>query len=150
MTRGLRRAGLAAAVLGLVVSIYLTVAHFTTPDVLACSESGTIDCSAVTTSAQSSLLGVPVAVLGLIWFAPMIALLSPAAWATGDRRVHLVRTTAAVAGVGFVLWLVFAELFIIRAICLWCTVAHVCAFTIFATTLLAAPGRAPTDRVGQS
>ncbi len=33
---------------------------------------------------------------------------------------------------GFVLWLVHAELIIIDAVCLWCTVAHILAFGLFA------------------
>ena len=34
------------------------------------------------------------------------------------------------------LWLVYAELFIIRAICLWCTVVHVLTFTLFVLVAL--------------
>jgi uncharacterized membrane protein len=44
-----------------------------------------------------------------------------------------------------VLWLVYAELFIIGAICLWCTVAHVLAFGLFAITLVTAPDTLATE-----
>jgi uncharacterized membrane protein len=37
-----------------------------------------------------------------------------------------------VAGVGMVLYLVYAELFILDAICLWCTAVHVLALALFA------------------
>jgi uncharacterized membrane protein len=127
------------ALVGLGASIYLTVAHFTTPQVLSCSTSGPINCGKVTTSPQSMFLGIPVAVLGLVWFVPMIALSLPAAWESENRLVHLARLAWAIAGVGFVLWLVYAELIIIGAICEWCTVAHVAAFGLFVIVLIAAP-----------
>lgn len=130
---------LALAVGGIAVSTYLTIAHYTSPDVLACSASGTVNCEAVTTSAQSTFLGIPVALLGLLYFVGMAALCLPAAWRSGSRLVHLARLLGSIAGVGFVLWLVYAELFIIEAICLWCTVAHVLAFGLFVIVVWTAP-----------
>jgi uncharacterized membrane protein len=128
---------LAVVVGGVAVSTYLTIAHYTSPDVLACGSSGS--CEAVTTSAQATFLGIPVAVLGLLWFVAMAVLCLPVAWRSPSRLVHLVRLLGAIAGVGFVLWLVYAELFIIGAICLWCTVAHVLAFGLFVIVVWTAP-----------
>jgi len=132
-------ASLALALIGLGASIYLTIAHFTSPDLLACSSSGTINCSLVTTSAQSTFLGMPVAVLGLAWFVVMTLLCLPAAWRSENRFVHLARLAGTIAGVGFALWLVYAELFIIGAICEWCTVAHLAAFGLFVIAIMTAP-----------
>lgn len=135
-SRWAARSALALATAGLAVSGYLTVAHFTTPKVLACSESGTIDCSRVTTSAQSHVLGVPVAVLGLAWSAAMVALCTPSAWNAEASWIKGLRIALAVTGMAFVLWLVYAELFVIRAICLWCTAMHVITFALFVLVLL--------------
>jgi uncharacterized membrane protein len=132
-------ASLALALVGLGASIYLTIAHFSSPKVLACSSSGTINCAQVITSAQSTFLGVPVAVLGLGWFLVMTALCLPVAWRSENRLVHLARLAGTIAGVGFALWLVYAELFIIGAICEWCTVAHLTAFGLFAIAVITAP-----------
>jgi uncharacterized membrane protein len=132
-------ASLILSLVGLGASIYLTIAHFTSPNVLACPANGTIDCALVTTSAQSRFLGMPVAVLGLVWFVAMTALCLPAAWSTEHRLVHLARLVGSIAGVAFVLWLVYAELFLIGAICEWCTVAHVTAFGLFVIAALTAP-----------
>ena len=129
----------ALALGGLAASVYLTIAHFTDPELLVCSDSGTVNCTAVTTSAQSTFLGIPVALLGLLWFAGMLALCLPVAWNAADRRVHLLRFAAALGGIGFVLWLVYAELVIVGAICLWCTVAHVLAFGLFVVVITTAP-----------
>ena len=54
---------LALSLVALAAATYLTVAHYTSPKVLACSASGRVNCEAVTTSAQSTFLGIPVAVL---------------------------------------------------------------------------------------
>ena len=68
------------AVAGLAVSAYLTVEHYSASKLLACPENVAINCAKVTTSAWSRLAGVPVAVLGLAFFAAMTALVVPAAW----------------------------------------------------------------------
>jgi uncharacterized membrane protein len=130
---------LALALGGVAVSTYLTIAHYGNPDLLVCSSSGTIDCEQVTTSAQSTFLGIPVALLGLLWFVGMTVLCLPVAWRSRSRLVHLARLLGAIAGVGFVLWLIYAELMIIGVICLWCTVAHVLAFGLFVVVAITAP-----------
>lgn len=130
--RGL--AALALSIAGLGVSVYLTVDHFARVP-LACSESGIVNCQKVTTSAQSHVFGIPVAVLGLVFFVAMTAVNLPVAWRSGDRRVHLLRLAMAVVGMGFVLYLVAAELLIIRNICLWCTSVHVITFLLFVLVL---------------
>jgi uncharacterized membrane protein len=128
---------LVLALAGLAVAGYLTIAHYASSSILACSSSGLVNCELVTTSAQSKFLGMPVALLGLIWFVAMTALCLPAALGSTDRRVHVVRLLASVLGIGFVLWLIYAELIIIGAICLWCTVVHVIAFGLFAISVWA-------------
>lgn len=129
-------ATLGMAVVGAAVSLYLTISHYGDPDLLVCAEGGSVSCSAVTSSAQSEILGIPVALLGLLWFAGMIVLCIPAAWRARDRRVHRLRTLGVIAGMGFVLWLLYAELIIVGAICLWCTVAHVVAFGMFVVVVM--------------
>jgi uncharacterized membrane protein len=131
---------LVLAIFGIAVSAYLTIAHLTTPKVLACSASGAINCEKVTTSAQSTLVGIPVAMLGLGWFLAMAVLCLPVAWRSSSPLWHASRLTAAIIGIAFTLWLVHAELFIIGAICLWCTIAHLLAFGLFVVAVVTAPG----------
>ena len=129
--RWVRLGTFVVALAALAVSTYLTIAHFTTTTILVCSGSGTIDCARVTTSPQSRFLGIPVAVLGLAWSIAMVAVCAPQAWRARARWIRYGRIALASAGIVFVLWLVYAELFIIRAICLWCTVVHILTFTLF-------------------
>ncbi|MHB1973433.1 MAG: vitamin K epoxide reductase family protein [Acidimicrobiales bacterium] len=119
------------SVAGTGVASYLTLAHYSTGIPLACPDTGAINCEAVTTSAQSVVLGVPVAVLGLVFFLPMLALSLPWAWRTSRRLVARARLAMSVVGIGFVFYLVYAELFEIQKICLWCTSVHVLTFVLF-------------------
>jgi uncharacterized membrane protein len=69
----------------------------------------------------------------------MVGLCSPWAWRAADRRIHLARLALAVLGIGFVLYLVAAELLIIKAICLWCTSVHVITFAQLLVVLSTVP-----------
>jgi uncharacterized membrane protein len=131
---------------GLGVSIYLTIAHFTDKPLAGCSESGLVNCTKVTTSPQSYVFGIPVAVLGLAFFVAAVALMSPWAWRSARREVALIRLASLVVGMAFVLYLLYAELLIIGSICLYCTSVHAITFLLFVLTLFAAaawglPGR---------
>lgn len=121
---------LAAAGLG--ISTYLTVAHYTSSAILACSDKGLVNCAAVTTSPQSIVFGVfPVAVLGLAFYVFLFAITSPWAWRWTWPPVRLVRLGSLVAGMLFVLYLIYTELITLNAICLWCSSIHVLTFALF-------------------
>jgi uncharacterized membrane protein len=129
---GLPLATLVLSLYGLGASIYLTLAHFDSSVTLVCSDKGLINCAEVTTSAQSELFGhIPVAVLGLAFYLFMVAINSPWGWRLRHPYVHWVRFGSVIVGMCFVLYLIYAELIEIRAICLWCTSVHVATFLIF-------------------
>jgi len=124
---------------GLGVSIYLTIAHFTESTLLGCSEtSGLVNCTKVTTSPQSYVFGIPVAVLGLAFYLFAAVIMSPWAWRWARREVYLLRIASTVVGIGFVIYLIYAELFIIGSICLYCTSVHAITFILFGLTAFAA------------
>jgi uncharacterized membrane protein len=131
-------AALVLSIAGLGVSIYLTAAHFSGAK-LACSDTGIVNCEKVTTSAQSYFLGVPVALWGLIFFVAMVAVNLPVAWRSTDRRIHVLRLGMTALGMCFVLYLVSAELLIIKNICLWCTSVHVVTFLLFVLMVTTVP-----------
>jgi uncharacterized membrane protein len=80
---------------------------------------------------------IPVAILGLIFYVFVVALMTPWAWRTERREVAWLRLAAMVSGVGFVVYLLYAELFQIGSICEYCTAVHVITFLLFALTILA-------------
>ena len=127
------------ALVGLAASTYLTIEHFDTAVTLACPESATINCAKVTSSAWSHVGPVPVALLGLIFFAVMSVACSPPAWRL--QTLDKVRIAGGVIGVASALYFVWAELFRLDAICLWCTVVHVCAVGLLGAVLWQAGSR---------
>jgi uncharacterized membrane protein len=130
----LRWTTLVLSIVGLGVSIYLTIEHFSGSNHLAgCSETaGAVNCTKVTTSSQSVVFGIfPVAVLGLAFFVFMVAANSPWAWRWNLPAFRWLRLGSVVIGIGFVLYLVYAELFQIQAICLYCTSVHIITFLLF-------------------
>jgi uncharacterized membrane protein len=133
-------ATLAVCVLGLLDAAYLTFEHYSSSTTLACSDSGAINCLKVTTSSYSKIFGVPVALLGLIFFVAMTALCLPIAWRSTSRTVRRVRLAAATVGMISVIYLVWIELFKVDAICLWCTGVHVLTFVLFALVVMDAAG----------
>ena len=129
--------GTVASALGFGVAGYLTFEHFTSSSTLACSGNGAINCLKVTTSWYAAVLGVPVAVLGLVFFTVMLVLQLPPMWRRPERAIRTGRLAWAVVGLCTVLYLLYAELFAIDAICLWCTAVHVLTLVVFGTTLYA-------------
>lgn len=137
--------GSAASVAGLGVSGYLTYEHYTGSNSLVCSDKGLVNCLAVTTSSYSKVAGVPVAVLGLVFFVAMLVLQLPAMWNRAEPAIRRARLVWAVVGLITVVYLLYTELFRIDAICLWCTAVHVLTFIVFVSTVLATLSTYPED-----
>ncbi|MEP6650050.1 MAG: vitamin K epoxide reductase family protein [Lapillicoccus sp.] len=122
-------------VLGLAVSAYLTFEHYTGSTTLACPASGAVDCAKVTSSAWSSILGIPVAPLGLVFFVVMLVLCRPSLLRRRSTALDVARLGFCGVGLLMALYLLWAELFQIHAICLWCTGVHILTFLLFVTLL---------------
>ena len=130
-------ASLALSLAAVGISSYLTVTHYSDPAALACPDTGIVNCTLVTTSSWSVMLGIPLAVLGLAWAVVMTALTVPWAWRSARAWVDRARLAVSGAGAAMVLYLVYVELFRIGAICLWCTAMHVTAVLLFGVVLAA-------------
>lgn len=100
-----------AALAGLAIASYLTVVHYQ-GGVPVCATNG---CEIVQRSRYAELLSVPVALLGTFAFAGM--LLSAAL-----RKPVVVVSAAALAltAVLFAAYLVYVQLVVLDAVCLWC------------------------------
>jgi len=132
---------LALALIGLGLSAYETYAHFNGSHLAGCPTggNGTFNCTAVITSSQSMVFGVfPVAVLGLAFYVVVTALMTPWAWRIQRREVGLLRLATMVAGMGFVMYLIYAEVVQIQDICEYCTGVHIITFLLFCITVFSA------------
>jgi uncharacterized membrane protein len=110
----LRRAIAALALLGLAVASYLTVTRMI-GEAPVCTTGG---CAKVQSSDYAEVLGIPVAVLGLLAYAALLVTAlragpAPAAIGAG----------IAVAGVAFAGYLLWVQAAVLEAFCLWCLVS---------------------------
>jgi uncharacterized membrane protein len=128
------------SLIGLALATYLTITHFE-PQALYCSGKGFINCGAVTTSGESRLLGIPVAFLGLGTYVVMTVLNSPWGWRAKNYWVHVARFVIAITSMGFVLWLLYAELIIINNLCLYCTGVHIVTFALLIVLTRVSPAQ---------
>ncbi|HEX4831459.1 MAG TPA: vitamin K epoxide reductase family protein [Trebonia sp.] len=134
------------AIIGLGISAYETYAHYTGSHLAGCpAGNGTFNCTAVITSAQSMVFGVlPVAVLGLAFYVFAVPALSPWAWRfTGIGRLSQrgfgwIRLGSLIIGMGFVMYLIYAEVYQIGDVCEYCTGVHIVTFILFCMTVFAA------------
>ncbi len=124
---------LAAGLAGLGISIYLTAVHYAGVP-LACPANGTLNCEAVLSSRYAIIAGtnVPTSAAGIVWFAVSMLL-----WIRPSGRIQLDWSTA---GLAAVLSLVFVEIVLVGALCIWCTAAHVLVLLIFLVALQGANG----------
>jgi uncharacterized membrane protein len=145
---------LVLAVLGLAISAYETYAHYNGSHLFGCPSKagGTFNCGEVITSSQSMVFNVfPVAVLGLAFYIFAVVIFSPWAWRFSgaairlggrtfritSRGVDLLRLGSVIVGMGFVMYLIYAE-FQIQAICEYCTGVHIVTFLLFCITVFSA------------
>ena len=114
----MRRAIAGLALFGLAISAYLTWVHYADVKPVC---TGISDCEKVQTSDYAELAGIPVAVLGIVGYASILASL---------RLRAEVTVLLAYVAVGFSAYLTWAELFKIDAICQWCVASAIITFVI--------------------
>ncbi len=136
---------MAVGVTGLGVAAYLAAEHYNAGVPLICPRSGLINCERVLTRPEALWAGIPVAVWGIAWFIVAIGL-AVRSLACGDApEPAWLRSTALVwvtAGAAAVVWLIYTELAVIGAVCVWCTAAHALIVALFVIQVLTDPQRA--------
>jgi uncharacterized membrane protein len=140
------QAGLTAlllmSVVGLGVSIYLTIVHYNSKVSLLCTTGGVVNCQSVTTSAYSVIPGtaIPITIPGMLWFLALGALagvgLRAAVRSVAEPpRLRLATLLWTLAGLIFVLYLVYCEIVLVQRLCEWCTVVHLLTLASFLIAL---------------
>jgi uncharacterized membrane protein len=110
--RALRLAAVLVALAGIGVAGYLTWAHYADASVLCVAGGG---CETVQESSYSEIAGIPVALMGLVSYATILALV---VWDAPSAQL----SAAALAFVGLVFsaYLLAVQVFAIDAFCIWC------------------------------
>ena len=110
------------SLIGFAVSLYLTVEHFLKSQG-ACDFNATVSCSLVNTSIYSEILGIPVAIFGLLWFVALF-LLAWQAYTKKDKKQQKRLLYWNIGGFLFVVYLIIAKI-LLKVICPLCTAVHV-------------------------
>ncbi len=133
------------ALLGVLVSTYLLLYKLGVLGTLMCGAEG--GCERVQASQYATFLGIPVAAYGVGGY---LVLLGIALYGLREEQLALPRASRWLAGlsalgVAFSLYLLALELFVIHAICRWCTASGVIVAAICAVSVggLLSASRAP-------
>jgi uncharacterized membrane protein len=134
MDKWLYRTSLILALVGVLVSIYMTIYKVTSNDAL-CLGSG--DCSTVNASRYSEVYGIPVASIGIAGYLAIVL----AHWYERRDSFFLKNGPLLVFGMSltgflFTVYLIYIELAILRAICPFCLLSQVAMTGIFILSII--------------
>lgn len=126
------------SIIGFVDATYLTIEHYRDADPVCVigPVGGLFDgCGVVTRSEYAVVLGVSVAALGALYYF-LALILSAILTRRTDRRI--VAVLAGLTGTGFIasLWFVYLQLFVLRALCLYCVVSACVTTLLFIGSLM--------------
>jgi uncharacterized membrane protein len=136
--RALRLASAAVAVVGLGIAGYLTAVHYGGGEPVCAIAHG---CAVVQQSEYAELVGVPVALLGLIGYAGILVTLL-----RDDATARAATALLSFMGAGFSAWLTYVEVARLDAICIWCVGSAICMLVL--AGLSSARMLAPEPEVG--
>lgn len=134
MDKWLYRISIALAVLGVLVSIYMTIYKLTENPNMCLGNGG---CSTVNASVYSEVSGIPVAVVGIGGYLAILVLLLL------ENRFSFLKTNGTMAVFGltlvgflFTLYLVYVELALIHALCPFCVTSQVTMTILFILSVI--------------
>ena len=134
MEKRLSQLAIILTIIGLLVSIYMTIYKITSNDSM-CIGSG--DCKTVNASRYAEVYGIPVAVLGVAGYSAILALLL-----LGGRPGFLQQNGTllffglSLTGFLFTLYLIFVEVALIKAYCPFCITSQTAMTLIFIISVI--------------
>jgi uncharacterized membrane protein len=129
MDKWLYRISIALALLGLVVSIYMTIFKLTENKNMCLGNGG---CSVVNSSKYAEVYGIPVAVLGIVGYLAILgALLLEKQNPFFNNNGAMMLFGLALVGFLFTLYLIYVELQLIHALCPFCVTSQITMTLLF-------------------
>jgi uncharacterized membrane protein len=124
----------ALTILGLIVSIYMTIYKITSNDSMCI---GSQDCAVVNASRYSEIYGIPVAVLGVIGYGAILGVLAlertPGFFKQNGSMIFF---GLSLIGFLFTLYLIFLEVVLIKAFCPFCIASQAAMTLIFILSVI--------------
>lgn len=134
MDKRLTQITIALAVVGLLVSIYMTVYKVTSNEAMCVGSSG---CSEVNASRYSEVNGIPVAVLGVVGYAAILALLFLEQKSVFfQENGTMMFFGISLVGFLFTLYLIYVEVALIKAYCPFCLTSQGVMSIIFIISVI--------------
>jgi uncharacterized membrane protein len=134
MDKRLRQITIGLTVLGLLVSIWMTIYKLTDNDSM-CIGSG--DCKAVNQSGYAEVYGIPVAVIGVIGYLSILAVnyleRKPGFFQENGSMLLFGLT---LVGFLFTIWLIFVEVTLLKKYCPFCITSQIAMTLIFILTVI--------------
>ena len=134
MEKRLSQLAIILTVIGLLVSIYMTIYKITSNDSM-CIGSG--DCKTVNASRYAEVYGIPVAVLGIAGYSAILAVLllerNPGFF---QQNGTLLFFGLSLTGFLFTLYLIFVETVLIKAYCPFCITSQTAMTIIFIISVI--------------
>ena len=137
MSTTVRRILLALTLIGLassLASLYVHVQLLRQPGYVSfCDVSATVSCTQVYQSRYALVAGVPVALLGSIWYVGVLLLLAGSAWGWQSLKDNAIGHLFLVGtvGLGSVIYMAYASFVILKTVCPMCLVTYVAVAGIF-------------------
>ena len=134
MEKRLSQLAIILTIIGLLVSIYMTIYKITSNDSM-CIGSG--DCKTVNASRYAEVYGIPVAVLGIAGYSAILAVLllerKPGFF---QQNGTLLFFGLSLTGFLFTLYLIFVETVLIKAYCPFCITSQTAMTIIFIISVI--------------
>ncbi|MCX6083012.1 MAG: vitamin K epoxide reductase family protein [Chloroflexi bacterium] len=123
------------AIIGILVSVYMTVYKLTSNNSM-CLGSG--DCSTVNASPYSEVYGVPVAFVGVLGYSAILGLLllQTRGGKFFEQNSIMAVFGLAITGFAFTLYLVYLEIYVIKALCPFCITSQITMTILFLITII--------------
>jgi uncharacterized membrane protein len=134
MEKRLSQLAILFTVIGLLVSIYMTIFKITNNESMCIGSHG---CSVVNSSRYSEVNGIPVAVIGVVgYLAILAALLLEQRPSFFQQNGTLLFFGLSLTGFLFTLYLIFVEVALIKAYCPFCITSQIVMTLIFIISVI--------------
>ena len=134
MNKTLYRISIALAILGTLVSVYMTIFKLTENNKMCLGNGG---CSVVNSSSYSEVSGIPVALVGVGGYLAILAIL------LFENRIKFLKQNGTLivfgltlAGFLFTLYLIYVELALIHALCPFCVTSQITMTILFILSVI--------------
>jgi uncharacterized membrane protein len=134
MEKRLSQLAIVFTIIGLLVSVYMTIFKITNNESMCIGSHG---CSVVNSSRYAEVYGIPVAVLGVVGYAAILAVLFL------ERRPGFFQENGtllffglSLTGFLFTLYLIYVEVALIKAYCPFCITSQVAMTLIFILSVI--------------